>query len=453
MSFTTTRDQRAWRWRFVPSLLAATVAFSACQIICTSGSMAQVKAPSKYQLKAPSKSAAPAAPAEDVQPFAISANGQVTDQLTALNIDPADAQAANDAVVKALEQLDRKTTNSGRAVLQAQGAGKPKRLVSLQLYSAKSLAVELQRSADGSYGYKLAPNATENDDERVSSVPSQTQAAPAGARQVVSGSVALVKVSASSGLATSLASTGASSASLKELTEDLDSDPTARELASALPDDATIVIVGWSDTIPAALVRRGDVRVLVVDQFGDGNGLVRQLDDRDVDAHDVPSWGLGSAVASADVVALEAAIAGDGGIVAPAGSLAAAATARAIGAEVWAVVPVGRALPSPMWRYASAPLGGPDPWNLEDEVVPVELIDAMIGPTGKRPGDELRKLNAAVTRTAAAASVSRYFIVGRWGKPVKGGRKQAVNLQRAKNQDSADISAIGHRPPSVGQHG
>jgi len=175
-----------------------------------------------------------------------------------------------------------------------------------------------------------------------------------------------------------------------ELTEDLDSDPTARELASALPDDATIVIVGWSDTIPAALVRRGDVRVLVVDQFGDGNGLVRQLDDRDVDAHDVPSWGLGSAVASADVVVLEAAIAGDGGIVAPAGSLAAAATARAIGAEVWAVVPVGRALPSPMWRYASAPLGGPDPWNLEDEVVPVELIDAMIGPTGKRPGDELR---------------------------------------------------------------
>ncbi len=61
--------------------------------------------------------------------------------------------------------------------LQPQGAGKPKRLVTLQLYSATSLAVELHRGADGTYGYKLAPNATANDDERVSSVPSTTQAA------------------------------------------------------------------------------------------------------------------------------------------------------------------------------------------------------------------------------------------------------------------------------------
>jgi murein DD-endopeptidase MepM/ murein hydrolase activator NlpD len=221
MAFTTTRDQRARRWQSIPSLLAATVAFSACQIVCTSGSMAQVKAPSKNQFKAPSKSAAPSTPSEDVQPFAISANGQVTEQLTALNIDPADAQAANDAVIKALEQLDRKTTNSGRAVLQPQGAGKPKRLVTLQLYSAKSLAVELHRGTDGTFGYKLAPNATENDDERVSSIPSTTPAAGAGARSVVAGSVALVKVSARSGLTASLASSGASSASLKELTEAL----------------------------------------------------------------------------------------------------------------------------------------------------------------------------------------------------------------------------------------
>ena len=218
MAFKTTRDQRAQRWQIVPSLIVATVAFSACQFVCASGSMAQIKAPNKNHLKAPSKAAAPS---EDIQPFAFSATGQVTEQLTALSIDPADAQAANDAVTKALEQLDRKTTNSGRAVLQSQGSGKPKRLVTLQLYSAKSLAVELHRGADGSYGFKLAPNATENDDERVSSVPSTTQAAGPGSRSVVAGSVGLVKVSASSGLATSLASTGASSATLKELSEAL----------------------------------------------------------------------------------------------------------------------------------------------------------------------------------------------------------------------------------------
>jgi murein DD-endopeptidase MepM/ murein hydrolase activator NlpD len=220
MAFKTTRDQRAQRWRIVPSLIAATFAFSACQFVCASGSMAQIKAPNKNHLKAPTKSTS-TAPSEDVQPFAIGTDGSVADQLTALKIDPVDAQAAADAVTKALEQLDRKTTNSGRAVMASQGADKPKRLVTLQLYSAKSLAVELHRGADGTYGFKLAPNATENDDERVSSLPSATQAAGAGARSVVAGSVALVKVSASSGLATSLASTGASSATLKELSEAL----------------------------------------------------------------------------------------------------------------------------------------------------------------------------------------------------------------------------------------
>ena len=220
MAFKTTRDQRAQRWRFVPTLIVATFAFSACQIVSASGSMAQIKAPNKNHLKAPTKSTS-TAPSEDVQPFAIGTDGSVADQLTALKIDPSDAQAAADAVTKALEQLDRKTTNSGRAVLASQGADKPKRLVALQLYSAKSLAVELHRGADGSYGFKLAPNATENDDERVSSLPSTSQAAGPGSRSVVAGSVALVKVSASSGLATSLASTGASSATLKELSEAL----------------------------------------------------------------------------------------------------------------------------------------------------------------------------------------------------------------------------------------
>ncbi len=220
MAFKTTRDQRAQRWRIVPNLIAATFAFSACQFVCASGSMAQIKAPNKNHLKAPTKSTS-TAPSEDVQPFAIGTDGSVADQLMALRIEPSDAQAAADAVTKALEQLDRKTTSSGRAVMASQGADKPKRLVTLQLYSAKSLAVELHRGADGSYGFKLAPNATENDDERVSSLPSTTQAAGAGARSVVAGSVALVKVSASSGLATSLASTGASSATLKELSEAL----------------------------------------------------------------------------------------------------------------------------------------------------------------------------------------------------------------------------------------
>lgn len=219
MAPTTTRDQRAQRWRIVRTLVAATIAATAFQFLCASGSMAQVKAPTKNQLKAPAK-AASSAPSEDVQPFAIGTDGSIAQQLINLQIDPADAQAAADAVAKAAGQLDTKVTSSGRAILQSQGANQPKRLVTLQLYSAKSLAVELHRGADGTYGYKLAPGATESDDERVSSLPSATSAAGPGARAVVAGSVSVIKASSST-LAASLAPTGANPATLKELTQAL----------------------------------------------------------------------------------------------------------------------------------------------------------------------------------------------------------------------------------------
>ena len=217
-----TRDQRAQRWRIVRTLATATLAITTFQLLCAAGSIAQVKAPSKNHLKAAPARSAAQAPSDDpnVQPFAIGTDGSVAQQLTNLQIDPTDAQAAADAVGKALGQLDTKAASSGRAIVQSQGAGQPKRLVSLQLFSAKSLAVELHRGADGSYGFKLAPGATEGEDERVSSLPSATSAAGPGARSVVAGSVSVIKASSST-LAASLAPTGASAATLKELTQAL----------------------------------------------------------------------------------------------------------------------------------------------------------------------------------------------------------------------------------------
>lgn len=219
MAFRSTRNQRALRWRTARNLLAATAALAALQLAITPGSLAQVKAPTKAQLK-PGKAPA-AAPAEDVQPFAVSTDGSVVEQLLGLQVDPADAQAAAEAVSKAVGQLEMsKGTNSGRAVLKSQGANQPKRLVSLQLFSAKSMAVELFRGSDGSYGYKLAPGATESDDERASSLPRTASQSGAGVRSVQAGSVGVVKVSASS-VAIGLAQTGASTATLKELTSAL----------------------------------------------------------------------------------------------------------------------------------------------------------------------------------------------------------------------------------------
>ena len=219
MAFRSTRNQRALRWRTARNLLAATAALAALQLAIAPGSLAQVKAPTKAQLK-PGKAPA-AAPAEDVQPFAVGTDGSVVEQLLGLQVDPADAQAAADAVSKAVGQLDvAKGTSSGRAVLKTQGANQPKRLVSLQLFSAKSMAVELFRGSDGSYGYKLAPGATESDDERVSSLPRTASQSGAAARSVQAGSVGVVKVSASS-VAVGLAQTGASTTTLKELTSAL----------------------------------------------------------------------------------------------------------------------------------------------------------------------------------------------------------------------------------------
>lgn len=172
--------------------------------------------------------------------------------------------------------------------------------------------------------------------------------------------------------------------------DELDTDHTARELAAAIPDGAAITIIGWPDTIPSALIRRGDLKVLVIDQFGEGSGLVRQLEDRDVDAEDVSMSGLGGAASASNLVLLEASIAGEEGIVAAAGSLAAASTARATGGEVWAVVAADRVLPPSTWRFATSSLRGPEPWDEDDEIVPLELIDSIVGPIGRRDAAELR---------------------------------------------------------------
>lgn len=224
MAFTMTRQKRANRWRTVRNLLTTSLAVSALGGLCAAGAMAQVKAPQKKQLKPAVSRTAPPESNEDVQPFSVAADGSMTQQLLALQIDPADAEAAGTAVGKALSKPEVKAASSGRAVLESQGPGQPKRLVSLQLYSNTSLAVELARGTDGSFGYKLAPNATHDDDERVSSVPTAA-AAPVGttgpgARSLVSDSVKTVKASPAT-LAGVLAPSGANPTSLKELTQAL----------------------------------------------------------------------------------------------------------------------------------------------------------------------------------------------------------------------------------------
>lgn len=181
--------------------------------------------------------------------------------------------------------------------------------------------------------------------------------------------------------------------------DDIEGDPTSSELAFALPEDATACVVGWPEIAGEALPRRGDVEVLAVDSLGEGSGLVRRLMHAGIDAIDVPTSGLGAAVASSEVLLLEAVALGPTGFVAVSGSLAAAAVARHAGVPVWVVAGVGRLLPSRMWDALASRQAGRSahPWDLDEEVVPLALADRVCGPSGlDAPDVALRRTDCPV---------------------------------------------------------
>jgi len=167
-----------------------------------------------------------------------------------------------------------------------------------------------------------------------------------------------------------------------DVADELASDPTSDRVADALPHDAAVCVLGWPDAAAEGLHRRGDIEVRVIDAYGEGGGLARRLMQRDVDVVEVPLTGLGQACARADVVLVEAAAAGPSGLVAASGSYAAAAVAQAGGAEVWAVVPRGRALPAQLFDTLLTRMGDDEPWELDEEMVPLGVVSHIAGPDG-----------------------------------------------------------------------
>ncbi|WP_436795137.1 hypothetical protein [Actinospongicola halichondriae] len=164
----------------------------------------------------------------------------------------------------------------------------------------------------------------------------------------------------------------------------LQGDPTAAAFAYELPDDVTVTAIGWPEQIGEALVRRGDIRSLVVDSLGEGAGLVRRLEHADSPSDEVPPANIGGAVRWSNVVALEASAVGPDGFVAVAGSLAAASVAATTDAEVWLVAGEGRLLPERLWQALTDRLDqAGEPWELDEEIVPLSLVDHVVGPKGK----------------------------------------------------------------------
>jgi hypothetical protein len=182
-------------------------------------------------------------------------------------------------------------------------------------------------------------------------------------------------------------------AEARRAADEIAEDDTALELAHALPDGARVCVLGWPEVVAAALVRRGDVEVMVIDVHGEGSAFASRLHQYDVDATDVPPEGLGAAAAACDIVLLEAEALGPTAVLARSGSRAAAAVARLAGNEVWLAAGVGRGLPQAMWDalIARSDLDD-DPWDADDECVPLDLVDRVATPHGLRTVAEALQL-------------------------------------------------------------
>lgn len=168
---------------------------------------------------------------------------------------------------------------------------------------------------------------------------------------------------------------------------ELDEDRTWDHLVELLPEDATVVVIGWPDIAARALRARGDVEVLVLDWQGEGEQFARRLRERGSGAVTVPESGAGPAAMVADLLLVEAFAAGPGGLLATPGSMAASAVAAFQQIPVWAVLGVGRVLPEALWDALVLRLddSGREPWDRQVEVVPAGMLSQAVGPTGARP--------------------------------------------------------------------
>ena len=178
-------------------------------------------------------------------------------------------------------------------------------------------------------------------------------------------------------------------AEIRVVLDELAGDTTVHELEFALPVDASVCVIGWPDQVGEALLRRGDLHVFVVDAHREGGGFAARLVQADVDCHDVPMEGLAQAIASCDLVVLEASAASPKECLAVSGSYAAAAVARQCNVPVWLVVGVGRLLPNNLFGALVERAGLADePWLHDDERIPVDLFDKVVGATGLRDAAE-----------------------------------------------------------------
>ncbi len=160
-----------------------------------------------------------------------------------------------------------------------------------------------------------------------------------------------------------------------ELADRVDDDRSSRVIAAALPDDATVLTIGWPAVGGAALMRRGDARVLAADSRHDASAFLQRLEHADVECEPVPAESLARAAAIADLVIVEGVAACLTRILAPIGSHVLAAVAATLDVPVWCTLGIGRRLPVEyVDAIAERVLAGVDPCDLDLDDLPVRLV-------------------------------------------------------------------------------
>jgi len=172
---------------------------------------------------------------------------------------------------------------------------------------------------------------------------------------------------------------------LWEAVEQLEEDQTQAALAYSLPDDATVAVVGWSDSLGTLARRRGDIGFIAVDTDGSVEYQIDRYADEDQRITVVDAESTAQALFDATHLLVPFDALGEEQGLAAIGTFAAAAVARHIDVPVWGIASLGVGLGGRMYdgltrrwhEHATEPLT-----LREREEVPTVLIDQVITPTG-----------------------------------------------------------------------
>ncbi len=167
-----------------------------------------------------------------------------------------------------------------------------------------------------------------------------------------------------------------------EIADQIDDDPTSKQIAAAFDDGAVILTVGWPQVTGEAIMRRGNVSVLCADSRHEASGFMQRLERLDVECEPVPSEALARAAHLADLVVVEAVAASTQRVIAPVGSHVVAAVAGTVGTPVWLATGIGTRLPTEYLDAIGEHAIDASSWDGDLDDLPIGLVTHVASADG-----------------------------------------------------------------------